>query len=106
MGFDVREASRIEERPQPRRLAERESARDGLGQTWHMSRYDDVDLVVVRALDDGVDRDGHATAGAKHATKLGETPHRVREEHQPEIAQYGIETAIRERKRLPILHED
>jgi hypothetical protein len=58
--------------------------------------------MVARALDDGIDRDGYATAGSKHATKLGETPHRVREEHQSEIAQYGIETAIRERKRLPL----
>ena len=71
-----------------------------------MSCDDCVDLVVVRALDDGIDRDGHATAGAKHATKLGETPHRVREKHQPDIGQDDIETAIRERKRLPILHKD
>jgi hypothetical protein len=61
---------------------------------------------VIGAFDDGIHRNGQATAGSKHATKLGETPHRVREEHQPEIAQYDIETAIRERKRLPILHED
>jgi hypothetical protein len=51
--------------------------------------------MVVRALDDGIDRDGHVTAGTKHATKLGETPHRIREKHQPEIAQYDIEIAIR-----------
>jgi hypothetical protein len=48
---------------------------------------DDVDLVVVRALDDGIHRHGHATAGTQHATKLGEAPHRIGEEHQPEIAQ-------------------
>src|ERR1700732_2641525 len=106
MGLDVHQASLIEGRREPRRFAERESASDGLGQTWDMSDYDDVDLMVIRALDDGIHRDGHTTAGAKHATKLGEAPHRVREEHQPEIAQHDIETAIRERERLPILYRD
>jgi hypothetical protein len=62
--------------------------------------------MVIRALHDGIHRHGHATAGAKYTTKLGESPHRVGEEHQSEIAQYGIETAICERKRLPILHRD
>src|SRR5260370_36192461 len=106
MGLDVREASLIKEKSESRRFAERESASDGLGQTWHMSRYDYVDLVVIRALDHGIHRDGNATAGAKHATKLGEGAHRVRKEHQPEIPQYYVETAIRERKSLPILHRD
>src|SRR6266849_4571860 len=101
MGLDVHQASLIEERREPRRFAERESASDRLGQSWHMPRDDRVDLMVIRALDDGIHRDGHATAGAKHATKLGEAPNWVGEEHQPEIAQYYIETAIRERKRLP-----
>src|SRR5260370_42467053 len=106
MGLDVHQASLIEERREPRRFAERESASDGLGQTWHMSCYDYVDLMVIRALDDGIHRDGHATAGAKHPTKLGEAPHRVGEKHQPEIAKHCIETAIPEPTRLPILHSD
>src|SRR6266478_4610329 len=106
MALDVHQASLIEERREPRRFAERESASDRLGQTWHMSCYDYVDLMVIRALDDGIHRHGHTTAGAKHATKLGEAPHRIGEEHQPEIAQHRIEAAIRERKRLPILHRD
>jgi hypothetical protein len=42
-----------------------------------MSCHDYVDLMIIRALDDGIHRDGHAAAGAKHATKLGETPHRI-----------------------------
>ena len=65
-----------------------------------------VDLMVIRALDDGIHRDGHTTARAKHATKLGEASHRIGEDHQPEIAQHCVETGIRERKRLPILHRD
>jgi hypothetical protein len=59
--------------------------------------------MVIRVRDDGIHRDGHATAGAKHATKLREAPRRFGEEHQPEIAQHCIEAGIRERKRLPIL---
>src|SRR5260370_11804490 len=104
MGLDVREASLIEKRPESRRFAERESAGDGLGQTWHMSCDDYVDLVVIRALDDGIHRDRYATAGAKHATKFGKAPHRLGEEHKPEIAQYYVEAAIRYRNRLPIPH--
>src|SRR5260370_8241265 len=104
MGLDVQQASLIEERRKPVRFAECESASDRLGQTWHMSCDDYVDLMVIRALDDSIHRDGHTTARAKHATKLGEAPHRIGEEHQPEIAQHCIETAIRERKCLSILH--
>src|ERR1700730_13948689 len=102
MGLDVHQASLIEERREPGCFAERETASDRLSQTWHMSCDDYVDLMVIRALDDSIHRDGHTTAGAKHATKLGEALHRIGEEHQAEIAQYDIETAIRERKRLPI----
>jgi hypothetical protein len=106
MGLDVHQASLIEERCKPGFFAERESASDRLGQTGHMSRDHYVDLMVIRALDDSIHRDGHTTAGAKHATKLEEAPHRIGKEHQPEIAQHGIETGIRERKRLPILDRD
>ena len=96
----------IEERLESRRFAERESASDGVGQTRHMSCYDYVDLVVIGALDNGIHRDCHATAGSEHATKLGEAPHRVGEKDQTEIARSCIETAIGERKRLPVLHRD
>ena len=62
--------------------------------------------MVVGALDHGIHRNGDAAAGTQHAAKLREAPHRVGEKHQPEIAQHDVETRIRERKRLPVLHRD
>src|SRR5882757_3613338 len=106
IGLDVHQASLFEERCKPGFFAERESASDRLGQTGHMSRDHYVDLMVIRALDDSIHRDGHTTARTDYTTKLGEAPHRIGEEHQPEITQHRIETGIRERKRLSILDRD
>src|SRR5580658_1014933 len=47
IGLEIRQSGLIEERPKPRRFAERECARDGLGQTWHVPGDDVVDLMVV-----------------------------------------------------------
>src|SRR5580704_6145508 len=70
IGLEIRQSGLIEQRPQTGRFAERESARDGLGQTWRVPGDDLVDLMIVGALDDGIHRDGDATAGTQHATKL------------------------------------
>ncbi len=73
-----------------------------------MTRNHDVDLMVIRALHDGIDRHRGAPAGAQHAAELGQAPQGVRKKHQAKVTQDCVEAAIRKRECLPILdrHED
>ena len=52
--------------------------------------------MVVGALYHRIDGDGRASAGTEHAAKFRQARHRIGKEHQSEIAQYRIETRIRE----------
>ena len=77
-------------------VGERESAGDRLGQARYVARDHDVNLMVIRALDYGIDRDGRAPAGTQHTTKFRQAPHRVGKEHQSEIAEDRVETLVEE----------
>ena len=86
MGLNIYKTSLGKERLQPRGLGERESSGNSLPQARHILRYDFIDLMIIGALHHGIHRDRCTPPREKHATKLRQTPHRVGEEHQPEIA--------------------
>ena len=66
IGREVGETGRFEERPQFWGFGKREGAGDRLGQARYVPRDHDVDLMIIRALDHGIDRNRRAPAAAQY----------------------------------------
>jgi hypothetical protein len=71
-----------------------------------MPRYDNVDPEVIGPLRRDFDGDPNPAVWAQHAMEACETPRRVREEHQAEAANHGVEAGLGQGQGLSVLNRD